>query len=108
MATVNESGTRINTPKGNVILTIPENAVLPGNSLDIYVRVVKNPLNMSLDKTQTAVTSVVQCGYLRRNACNSLLQRPVILTMPHMGGIGSKICDNKSRLVVLYCEVNGC
>ena len=104
MATVNESGVRINTPKGNVILTIPENAVLPGNSLDIYVRVVKNPLNMSLDKTQTAVTSVVQCGYLRRNACNSLLQRPVILTMPHMGGIGSKICDNKSRLLVLYCE----
>ena len=104
MATVNESGNRINTPKGNVILTLPENAVLPGNSLDIFVRVVKNPISLSLDKSQTAVTPVVQCGYLRRNACNSILQRPVILTMPHMGGIRCAGSDSESRLVVLYCD----
>ena len=104
MATVNESGNRINTPKGNVILTVPENAVIPGNNLDIYVRVVKNPLGLSLDKSQTPVTPVVQCGYLRKNACNSILQRPVILTMPHMGGIGNNISDSESRLLVLYCD----
>ena len=104
MATVNESGSRINTPKGNVILTVPENAVLPGNSLDIYVRVVKNPVNLSIDKSQTPVTPVIQCGYLRKNACNSILQRPVILTMPHMGGIGNNASDSESRLLVLYCD----
>merc|ERR1712223_1459252 len=86
------------------MLTLPENAVLPGNSLDIFVRVVTNSLSLSLDKSQTAVTPVVQCGYLRRNACNSILQRPVILTMPHMGGIGNNESDSESRLLVLYCD----
>lgn len=104
VATVNESGTRINTPRGNVILTLPENAVLPGNSLDIFVRVVKNSMSLSLDKSQTAVTPIVQSGYLRRNSCNSILQRPVILTMPHMGGIGGYDKNCESRLTVLYCD----
>ena len=104
MASVNESGARINTQKGNVILTIPENAVLPGNSHEVYVRVVNNPFSLPLDKSQTPVTPVVQCGYLRKNACNSILQRPVILTMPHMGGIGNNVGDLETRLVVLYCD----
>eukprot|EP00093_Oithona_nana_P009055 09055.XXX_470797_475455_1 [CDS] Oithona nana genome sequencing. len=90
-ATVTETGTRITVPKSTVTLTIPQGAVAPGRTQDIYVAVVA--ADRLKPRNQTLITPVVQWGGpIARN-----LLKPVVLSVPHV----SK--DNRRVMRALYC-----
>ena len=88
-ATVTETGTRITVPKSTVTLTIPQGAVAPARTQDIYVAVVT--LDRLKPRNQSLITPVVQWGTSRK------LLKPVVLSIPHV----SK--DSRRIIRVLYC-----
>ena len=88
-ATVTETGTRITVPKSTVTLTIPQGAVAPNRTQDIYVAVVTQ--DRLKPRNQTLITPVVQWGGHSRK-----LLKPVVLSIPHV----SK--DSRRIIRVLY------
>ena len=83
-ATVTETGTRITVPQSTVTLTIPQGAVPAGRTQDIYVAVLNQDKSQPrLEPSQIPVTPLVQWGGNRLRQ----LQKPVVLSMPHVGGI---------------------
>ena len=60
-ATVTETGARITVPRSSVSLTIPQGAVKPGATCDLYVAVLQPDFyRPRLDESQTAMTPVVR------------------------------------------------
>ena len=91
-ATVTETGTRITVPKSTVTLTIPQGAVSPGRTQDIYVAVVT--ADRLKPRNQTLITPVVQWS---SGPVGRKLLKPVVLSVPHV----SK--DNRRVIRVLHC-----
>ena len=101
-SSVTSAGTKISVPQSKVCLTVPQGAlVLPQ---DLYIAVLgKERYRPKLDSRMAAVTSVISVGPANITHC---LQKPVVLTIPHVIGGGSL---SKSRLTVLYCaDVDHC
>ena len=68
-ATVTETGARITVPRSSVSLTVPQGAVRPGSSADLYVAVLQPEFfRPRLDDSQTAMTPVVRCGNLPKKS----------------------------------------
>ena len=100
-ATVTETGTRITVPQSTVTLTIPQGAVPSGRTQDIYVAVLnQDKSQLRLEPSQIPVTPLVQWGGNQRGTCISgttgnnttnnrlnKLQKPVVLSVPHVGNI---------------------
>ena len=101
-SSVTSAGAKISVPQSKVCLTVPQGALaLPQ---DLYIAVLgKERYRPKLDSRMAAVTSVISVGPANITHC---LQKPVVLSIPHVIGGGS-LC--KSRLTVLYCaDVDHC
>jgi len=93
---VTESGSRITAPESSVSLTVPQGAVMAGEHAHLYVSVMKqDKCSLRLDSMTTAVTPVVQFGTMQ----NERLLKPVVLSLPHVGGINSD-----KKLTLKYCS----
>lgn len=95
-ASVTDAGTKITVPRSTVSLTVPQGAVSTNVvSQDMYVAVLgQDKYKPQLDSSQTGVTPVVMCGPVNITHC---LQKPVVISLPHVGGSSVK------RMLVLYC-----
>ncbi len=95
---VTGSGSKITVSNSSVSLTIPQGAV--SLAQDMYVAVLnQDHYKPQLDSSQTPVTPVVQCGPADATHC---LQKPVVLTVPHI--IGNGVAVNSRRIMrVLFC-----
>ena len=93
---VGEAGARINIPRSAVSLTVPQGAIEPGRSEEVWVSVVNgDKLHPPLDPTQSLITPVVIVGPLHLTAH---LKKPVVVSIPHNGGQGLK------QACVLQCD----
>ena len=93
---VGEAGARINIPRSAVSLTVPQGAIEPGRSEEVWVSVVNgDKLHPPLDPTQSLITPVVIVGPLHLTAH---LKKPVVVSIPHNGGQGLK------QARVLQCD----
>jgi hypothetical protein len=93
---VNEKGARINIPRSTVSLTVPAGAIEPGRSEEIWISVVSDEyLRPQLDQTQVMITPIVIVGPFHLTAH---LKKPVVLSIPHVGGPGLLEVD------VLQCD----
>jgi len=93
-ATVTDTGTRITVPKSTVTLTIPQGAVMPGRTQDIYAAIVdkhKPPMVGG----HTPLTPVTQWG----SSTNRKLLKPVVLSIPH----ASFANLNTSKVRIFHC-----
>lgn len=95
--TVTELGTKMTVANTKVSLTVPQGAI--SLSQDMYVALLnQDRYRPQLDSSQTPVTPVVQCG--PTDATHSL-QKPVVLSVPHVIGSGT---SDKNMMRVLYCS----
>lgn len=92
-ATVTETGTRITVPKSTVTLTIPQGAILPHQTQDIYISVITNQENLKNLQSQNLVTPLTQWG----TSSNRKLLKPVVLSIPHNK-------TENGNLRILHCE----
>jgi hypothetical protein len=94
-ASVTESGARITSPQSSVSITVPQGAVPPHQTANLYVAVVNHEsFQPKLDNSQTTLTPVVQCGNMHRHN----LAKPVVLSMPHIGGLNSS-----QKMTLMFC-----
>ena len=93
---VGEAGARINIPRSAVSLTVPQGAIEPGRSEEVWVSVANSDkLRPPLDPTQALITPVVVVGPLHLTAH---LKKPVVVSIPHVGGPGLR------QVQVLQCD----
>ncbi len=95
-SSVTESGARITSPKSSVSITVPQGAVPQGQTANLYVAVLNHEIYQPrLDDNQTTLTPIVQCG----NMAGHNLAKPVVLSLPHIGGI-----DSSAKMTLLFCS----
>lgn len=93
---VGEAGARINIPRSAVSLTVPQGAIEPGRSEEVWISVVGgDKLRPPLDPSQALITPVVIVGPLHLTAH---LKKPVVVSIPHIGGQGLR------QVQVLQCD----
>ncbi len=93
-ATLGEAGGKISAP-GGVSLTVPQGAICAPVRRDLYVSGL--PSSPALDSGRVAVTPVAQCGPAN---LTHTLQKPVVLSLPHMGVAAA---HQRRALTALYC-----
>jgi len=94
---VGEAGARVTVPRSSVSLTVPQGAIEPGRTEEVWVCVVSagNQLRPTLEPGQSLITPVVVVGPLHLTAH---LKKPVVVSIPHCGGPGV------SQVKVLQCD----
>ena len=84
-ASVTSSGARINLSESNISLTVPEGAISPGQTQDIFVSVVHDTKSYpDLQHGQTLLSPVIICGPVQ---ATKKLRKPVILSFPHSAAL---------------------
>ena len=82
---VTSSGARINLPESGVSLTIPEGALAPGQTADMFVSLVHDTKAYPDTRDgQTLLSPVVVCGPVQ---ASKLLKKPVIVSFPHVASL---------------------
>ena len=101
---VSSVGARITVPRSSASLTVPQGALTLQQDMYMALLDKQQPARSyrpKLDSSQTAVTPVVQCGPANITHC---LQKPVVLSIPHVLGASSAAGSNvRGKLTVLYC-----
>jgi len=93
---VGEAGARITIPRSTVSLTVPQGAIEPGRTEEVWVCVVAgNQLRPTLETGEALIAPVVIVGPLHLTAH---LKKPVVVSIPHVGGTGL------SHVRVLQCD----
>ena len=93
---VGEVGTKITIPRSSVSLTVPQGAIEPGRTEDIWVCVVAgSQLRPTLETGEVLITPVVIVGPQHLTAH---LKKPVVVSIPHIGGSGVQ------QVRVLQCD----
>jgi len=82
---VGEAGARITVPHSSVSLTLPQGAIEPGRTEEVWVCVVNNHLRPILEPGQLLITPIVVVGPQHLSAH---LKKPVVVSIPHCGGPG--------------------
>ena len=93
---VGEAGAKITIPRSSVSLTVPQGAIEPGRTEEVWVCVVAgSQLRPSLDTGEVLLTPVVIVGPQHLTAH---LKKPVVVSIPHIGGSGLR------EVRVLQCD----
>ena len=93
---VGETGSKITIPRSSVSLTVPQGAIEPGRTEEVWVCVVaSSQLRPTLDTGEVLITPVVIVGPQHLTAH---LKKPVVVSIPHIGGAGVK------QVRVLQCD----
>ena len=93
---VGEAGARITIPRSSVSLTVPQGAIEPGRTEEVWVCVVAgSQLRPSLEAGEVLITPVVIVGPQHLTAH---LKKPVVVSIPHIGGSGLR------EVRVLQCD----
>jgi len=84
-ASVTSSGARITLSESNISLTVPEGAISPGQTQDIFVSVVHDTKSYpDMQHGQTLLSPVIICGPYQ---ATKKLRKPVILSFPHSASL---------------------
>ena len=93
---VGEAGAKITIPRSSVSLTVPQGAIEPGRTEEVWVCVVAgSQLRPSLEAGEVLLTPVVIVGPQHLTAH---LKKPVVVSIPHIGGAGLR------EVRVLQCD----
>lgn len=88
---VGESGAKITIPRSSVSLTVPQGAIEPARTEEVWVCAVPGGpgslLRPTLDNGEVLITPVVIVGPQHLTAH---LKKPVVVSIPHIGGPGVK------------------
>lgn len=84
-ASVTSSGARITLPESNISLTVPEGAIGPGQTQDVFISVIHDTKSFpDLQPGQTLLSPVIICG---PHQASKKLKKPVILSFPHSASL---------------------
>ena len=79
------SGARITLPESNISLTVPEGAIGPGQTQDVFISVIHDTKSFpDLQPGQTLLSPVIICG---PHQASKKLKKPVILSFPHSASL---------------------
>jgi hypothetical protein len=97
---VGEAGTRVNIPRSAVSLTVPQGAIEPGRTEEVWISVlaaggVGDRLRPPLAASQVLIAPIVMVGPSHLSAH---LRKPVVVSIPHSGGSGLR------QVSVLQCD----
>ena len=93
---VGETGSKMTIPRSAVSLTVPQGAIEPGRTEEVWVCVVAgSQLRPTLESGEVLITPVVIVGPQHLTAH---LKKPVVVSIPHIGGPGLK------NVRVLQCD----
>ena len=93
---VGEAGAKMTIPRSSVSLTVPQGAIEPGRTEEVWVCVVAgSQLRPSLETGEVLLTPVVIVGPQHLTAH---LKKPVVVSIPHIGGAGLR------EVRVLQCD----
>ena len=84
-ASVTSAGARISLSESNISLTIPEGALAPGQTQDMYISVVHDTKSYpEMTHGQTLLSPVIICGPVQ---ATKKLRKPVIVSLPHCAAL---------------------
>ena len=84
-ASVTSAGARISLSESNISLTIPEGALPPGQTQDMYISVVHDTKSYpEMTHGQTLLSPVIICGPVQ---ATKKLRKPVIVSLPHCAAL---------------------
>jgi ZU5 domain/Death domain len=100
---VGEAGTRVTIPRSAVSLTVPQGAIEPGRTEEVWISVLGSnssscdgvQLRPSLKAGQVLIAPVVVVGPPHLSAH---LRKPVVVSIPHSGGAALR------QVTVLQCD----
>ena len=96
-SSVTETGARITSPQSSVSVTVPQGAVGPNQTANVYVSILDHDtFKPKLDDNQTTLTPVVLCG----NMHGKNLSKPVVLSMPHI----ARISTSSDKTTLMFCS----
>ena len=82
------AGARLTLPGSGATLTLPEGALAPGQTQDMFISVAHDtkqyPDMRDGGQQQTLLSPVVLCGPVH---CGPLLKKPVIISFPHVASL---------------------
>jgi len=84
-SSVTSSGARVTLSESNISLTVPEGAIAPGQTQDMFVSVVHDTKSYpDMSHGQTLLSPVIICGPVQ---ATKKLRKPVILSFPHTASL---------------------
>ena len=94
---VGEDGALLRIPGSSVTLTVPEGAVDPSKTVDLWVcEALKRKIRTSIDKNDIVASPIVVVG---PNHLPNQLKKPIVISIPHIVGGGGHY-----PLRVLQCD----